>query len=318
MLYDGASEIKLIRLALNEQEEQKLKKRLERSLYRGGREIDRNEWGFLVEKGVIEEYEHGPGETEEEKFRELKDSVSRDLQTFQLAQKWNDPSRRLTESESPREPPDDRSEEPFDSPVKEPLDSPVRLRGGIVAYRDEDGQPGDRGGAVHSRGQALHTYERLYANKDDDEIRPTYGAATFLSEGGSGGIPQWIILIHAQAWTSADQIKKHYQEIQDDLSYERGWKLQSRTFDVVRFVWEIELDRGERPSMPELMKLWNARSSKSEAFKSLQNFRDRFEAGEAAVLPRYRHSDERLRGMIENGSKVIAFDRWAARFRSKL
>jgi hypothetical protein len=279
--------------------EQKLKERLERSLYNGYREITADEWGYLKNIELISAYEsESTCENEEEKFDALKESVSHHLK---IVQHWFDPSRERGEFKRTSESSDNGSKEFYFS---EGFDGDEHTFG--------------RGEAVHSRGQAILTYERLRANKDDDEIRPIFGSAAFLGEGVRGGVPQWIVLIQAQAWTPANQIKEHYQWVQDYLSHERGWKTRARSFDVVRFVWEIELARGERPSWPELTRIWNESRPKNEAFARWRSFYKCFSEAKPHVLPRYRHDDDQLRKMIDSGSQVIAFDRWAEEFRRHL
>lgn len=293
---------------MNKQEEQQLKTRLERSLYRGGREITDNEWEYLKAEGVIwEEYENRRAGTEKQKFEDLRYIAKKKLERVHL----------FFSSSSQTHPEEARKSQPADGAGEETRRE-TRYGGFFVPAPEKEEDRDNRKEAVDSRGLAIHTYERLYANKNADEIGPTYGAATFVSEGGSGGIPEWTVLIQAQAWTPAEQIRDLYQRIQDDLSYERGWKVRARTFHVVRFVWEIELDRGTRPTFLELKNLWNERSSKNEAFKCSRAFRKCFLEGELAVLPRYRHNPEHLKEMIDNGSQVAAFDRWAERFRRKL
>lgn len=284
---------------MNKQEEQELKKRLERSLYRGGRELTANEWGFLKEEGMIDDYEFDPSDTEKEKFEEFRKTAKTKLERVQRF--FGASSQEQAEEVRASEPSEGVSERIFNLPEL----SQIFER----AYRDE---------AIHSRWDALCTYDRIHAETDNVEVRTPLGSAFFASEGSPGGIPQWIVLIYAQAWTPADHIKAQYQWMQDFISYERGWKTQSRTFEVVRFVWEVEHERGRRSSYPELMRLWNEGSPESEAFKSWRAFRKCFVEGESAVLPRYHKDHEQLREMIDNGSQVAAFDSWAEWFRRKL
>jgi hypothetical protein len=285
---------------LDKQKERELKKKLEGSLYRGSKELSSEEWEYLKEEQVIEDYEHNPCETEKRRFEDFRGEAK--VKLNRVHRLFGSPSRQRTEDETESKDPEEKSGERSDLPSFFQIDEHT--------YR--------RGEAVHSRGQAIHAYERLHKNKSDEEIRPLYGSTTFLGEGVAGGTPQWIILIHAQAWIPADLIKEHYQRLQNNLSHERGRKTQPRSFDVVRFVWETEIARGKRLSWPKLMNLWNERSSESAAFTRWHSFRKCFKDAEASVLPHYQHDDNRLREMIDNGSQVIAFDRWAEEFRRHL
>jgi hypothetical protein len=287
-----------------DKKEQDLKEKLERSLYRGSRILSANEWEYLKEEGLVSAYhDNYQYETEKQRFEDLRDIAKTKLERLErlFGSSWEQ-----AEEVRTGEPSDAVSEGAFDLSKLSRIHLSQIFEG---AYRDE---------AVHSRWDALHTYDQIHAETDKVEVRTPVGSAFFAGEGSPGGIPQWTILIHAQAWTPADQIKAEYQWIQDHLSYERGWKTQSRTFDVVRFVWEVEHDRGRRPSYPELMRLWNECSSESEAFRDSRAFRKCFLDGQAAVLPHYRDSDKQLREQIDSGSQVTAFDDWAEEFRRRL
>jgi hypothetical protein len=83
---------------------------------------------------------------------------------------------------------------------------------------------------------------------------------------------------------------------------------------VARFVWEVEASYGERPSWPEMCKLWND-SPMTRPFEDWRDFRTYFLRGEKATLPRYKATDEQITEQVREASKrgeAVAFDSWAS------
>jgi len=95
-------------------------------------------------------------------------------------------------------------------------------------------------------------------------------------------------------------------------------RTQARAFNVARFAWEVEAAQGERPSWPELCKLWND-FPMTTPFENWRDFRTNFVRGEKATLPRYTANAEQITEQVREATihgEAVAFDGWVSQVRA--
>jgi hypothetical protein len=136
------------------------------------------------------------------------------------------------------------------------------------------------------------------------------------------GVVAAPVLIAAELWTPATEVARSFRAMQRTLMVDSGQpRTQARAISVARFVWEVEAAYGERPSWPELCKIWNDRSERwndapmAKRFDHWRDFRKYFLRGEEATLPRYKGTDEQITQQVREASNrggSVAFDLWVS------
>ena len=139
---------------------------------------------------------------------------------------------------------------------------------------------------------------------------------TLLPRGGvDRTIPQWVYVIAAELWVPAEEVARRFRTMQRTLMVDPDPpRTQARAYNVARFVWEVETAYGERPSWPEMCKLWND-SPMTRPFEDWRDFRTYFLRGEKATLPRYKATHEQITEQVREASNrgaAVAFESWAS------
>jgi hypothetical protein len=114
---------------------------------------------------------------------------------------------------------------------------------------------------------------------------------------GDGTLPQWVIQLEIEAWVPEEDVMGMYQNVRRKLLADHASpKVQPRTYEVARFVWEQELIHGKRLSWPKLCALWNHRNPERVHFNDWRAFHTCFVRGEKATPPRYVNGDDHIIG----------------------
>jgi hypothetical protein len=114
---------------------------------------------------------------------------------------------------------------------------------------------------------------------------------------GDRTLPQWVIQLEIEAWVPEKDVMRIYQDERRKLLADQApTKIQPRTYEVARFVWEQELLYSKRPSWPKLCDRWNRRNPEQEHFKDWRAFRTCFVRGEEATPPRYANGNDHIIG----------------------
>jgi hypothetical protein len=204
---------------------------------------------------------------------------------------------------------DDRREEAGD------LDEPPRETG--VDHQPEN-MPVDLDDRTFARSSALGALNHLRSGGSAAPRAAIHG--TLLPRGGiDGTIPQWVYIVAAELWVPAEEVARSFRAMQRTLMADPNQpRTQARAFNVARFVWEVEAAHGERPSWPELCKLWND-FPMTTPFEDWRDFHKNFVRGEKATLPRYKATDEEITEQVREATirgEAVALDRWVSQVRA--
>jgi hypothetical protein len=261
---------------------QEIKTRLERALHTT---IRSSEWRFLDDRGLLHDYE-----------------ISGDWPEFRRGVEDNlNALRRFRD--------DDRREQAGD------LEEAPRENG--VDHQPEN-MPVDLDNRTFARSSALGALNHLRSGGSAAPRATIHG--TLLPRGGvDGTIPQWVYIVAAELWVPAEEVARSFRAMQRTLMDDSNQpRTQARAFNVARFVWEVEAAHGERPSWPELCKLWND-FPMTTPFEDWRDFRTNFVRGEKATLPRYTASAEQITEQVREATirgEAVAFDRWVSQVRA--
>jgi hypothetical protein len=272
--------------------EAQIKARLERALHR---EITWAEWRNLQKRGLVDEYVRNPlGFTDEENWREFRDSACRELD-FLRTYREDDIREQAGELE-------------------------IGFEEGGEAAAPVPNIPVPLSERTFARSSALSALDRLRAG-DIQTRRARIHLSRFPRGGIDHTIPQWVILMAVEAWIPAEEVKEAYRHLQHTLLAEqRPPKTTERAFQVAKFVWEQKQFYGTRPSWKVLTKRWNdlpwASSFEwAKPFKNWQAFRMSFERGERATRPQYVESEEQMTELVRSGRPEEALEAWMAPLR---
>jgi hypothetical protein len=264
---------------------QAIKAKLERALHT---RITTAEWAFLENRGLVHDYEVN-GDWPE--FRDgVKDNLGaiREFRENDLREQAGDLQ------EAPRE----------DGVDHQPENPPI--------YLDD---------RTSARSSALGALNHLRSGGSAPPRSTIHG--TLLPRGGlDGTVPQLVCIIAAEAWLPTESVARAFRTMQRTLMVDPGQpRTQARAFNVARFVWEVEAAYGERPSWPELCRLWNDSCKRwndapvAGTFERWRDFRANFVRGEKATLPRYKATDKQIAEQVREASNrggSVAFDLWVS------
>jgi hypothetical protein len=260
---------------------QEIKTRLERVLH--GR-ITPAEWIHLEE--LVDEYLRGSHSWQD--FRDLADGELVRIRTFY--------------KNKLREQAGDLEEAPRDNGVDHQSENP------LIDLDDR----------TFARSSALGALNHLRSGGSAAPRATIHG--TLLPRGGvDGTVPQWVYVVAAELWIPAEEVARSFRTMQQTLMDDPNQpRTQARAFNVARFVWEVEAAHGERPSWPELCKLWNDFPMTSP-FEDWRDFHKNFVRGEQATLPRYNASAEQITEQVREATirgEAVALDRWVSQVRA--
>jgi len=141
-----------------------------------------------------------------------------------------------------------------------------------------------------------------------------------LPRGGvDGTVPQFVWVMAAELWVAAEEVARSFRAAQRNLMAKPDQpRTHTRAFEVARFVWAVEAERGELPSWAELCRLWND-SPMTEPFDRWRDFHTYFKRGKRATLPRYKATDEEITEQVreaETRGVAVAFDAWVSQVRA--
>jgi hypothetical protein len=272
--------------------EAQIKTRLERALHR---EITWAEWRNLQKRGLVDEYVRNPLKyTDEENWREFRDSASRELD-FSRSYREDDIREQAGELE-------------------------IDFEGGWEQASPVSNSPVTLSDRTSARSSALSALDRLRAG--DIRTRRARIHSTIYPRGGiDGTIPQWVVVMAVEAWLPAEEVKESYRRLQHAfLAEQRPPKTTERAFQVAKFVWEQEQFYGTRPSWKVLTKRWNdlpwaASFEWAKPFKNWQAFRMSFERGKKATRPQYVASEDQMTELVRSGRTEEALEAWMAPLR---
>jgi hypothetical protein len=264
---------------------QEIKTKLEKALHTT---IKSAEWAFLEDRGLVHDYEI-TGD-----WPEFRDGVEDNLKAI-----------RRFRADDLREQAGDLEEAPRENGVDHQPEIP----------------PTDLDDRTSDRYLALGALNHLRSGGSAPPRATILG--TLLPRGGvDETIPQWVYVIAAELWVPAEEVARRFRTMQRTLMVDPDQpRTQARAFNVARFVWEVEAAYGERPSWPELCKLWNDYCKRwhdapvAGTFERWRDFRANFVRGEKATLPRYKATDEQITEQVREASnrgEAVAFESWAS------
>jgi hypothetical protein len=262
-----------------------IKTKLEKALHTT---IKSAEWAFLEDRGLIHDYE-----------------ITGDWPEFRGGVEDNLKAIRRFRADDLREQASDLEEAPRENGVDHQPENP----------------PIDLDDHTSARSSALGALNHLRSGGSAPPRATIHGI--LLPRGGvDGTIPQWVYVIAAEVWVPAEEVARSFRTMQQTLMVDPDQpRTQARAFNVARFVWEVEASYGERPSWPELCKLWNDSCKRwhdapvAGTFERWRDFRANFVRGEKATLPRYKATDEQITEQVREASnrgEAVAFDSWAS------
>jgi hypothetical protein len=268
---------------------QQIKTKLEKALHTT---INSAEWAFLEDRGLIHDYE-----------------ITGDWPEFRGGVEDNLKAIRRFRADDLREQTGNLVEAPRENSVDHQPENP----------------PIDLDDRTSARSSALGALNHLRSGGSAPPRATIHG--TLLPRGGvDGTIPGWVGIIAAELWMPATEVARSFRAMQRTLMVDSDQpRTQARAFNVARFVWEVEASYGERPSWPELCKLWNDSCKRGNdapvagTFERWRDFRANFVRGERATLPRYKATDEQITQQVREASnrgEAVAFDGWASQVRA--
>ena len=262
---------------------EQIKTKLERALHAT---ITAAEWAFLEDVGLVHEHEIGQSDWSEFR-RGVEDNLSR-IRRF----RENDLRDQAGElEEASRE---------------------------ISVDHQSEEVPVDLNDRTMARSSALGALNSLRSG-GSAPLRAAM-SGTLLPRGGlDGTVPQFVWVMAAELWVPAEDVAKSFRRMQRYLMAKPDQpRTQARAFQVARFVWEVEAARGERPTWPELCRLWND-FPMTEPFDHWRDFHTYFKRGAEATLPRYKATDEEITEQVRESTargEAVAFDRWVGDVRA--
>jgi hypothetical protein len=262
---------------------QQIKTKMEKALHTT---ITSAEWEFLKDRGLVHDYEI-TGD-----WPEFRDGVEDNLKAI-----------RRFRADDLREQAGDLDEAPRGNGVDHQLENPP-------IYLDD---------RTSARSSALGALNHLRSGGSAAPRATLHG--TLLPRGGlDGSIPGWVGIIAAELWASPEVVARSFRAMQQTLMVDPDQpRTQARAYNVARFVWEVEAAYGERPSWPELCKLWNDSCKRgydapvAGTFECWRDFRANFVRGAKATLPRYKATDKQITEQVREASNrggSVAFDLW--------
>jgi hypothetical protein len=247
-----------------------LKEKLEKTLHT---RISGAEWLALREGDAFSE--HQRGDLAWPDLRDIAEEELRRLRRF-LQNVGREGAGELRADEAESSPVGDQEGEEISSPFDE----------GILSKRT----------VAHAR--ALNALDQLRRGPKAWDSVTRYITSRVEPIGrGDGTLPQWVIQLEIEAWVPEEDVLRIYQDVRRKLLADHAPpKVQPRTYEVARFVWQQELVYGKRPSWPELCDRWNQRNPEQEHFKDWRAFHTCFQRGEKATPPRYVNGDDHIIG----------------------
>jgi len=274
-----------------------MKQKLEREWHR---KITWTEWRSIERRGLISDYLASPLETEDERWREFRESAKLACEEAQriLADNISEQAGEIQIEDEPG--PEDAPPSDIPAPSATPLSS-----------------------RTTARARALSAYNRLHAGDAAWQKAIVLGRAsihtTSKPRGGvDGTLPQWVIFMGIEAWVPAEEVKEEYRARQQALLAEqKPPRTKERAFEVAAFVWDQERAHGKCPSWAELCRRWN-NWPLAEPFKSSNaaaEFQSNFRRGAKATPPRYAMSNGQLTEAVRSRDREGTFNGWVASFR---